>query len=62
MDKEKALAIKLADNEKKVRTKALNQMRTYIQTKSAQKKAFSKPDLIVMGKVFTTACGWPINP
>lgn len=50
MDKEKQIAIKLADNEKKIRTKALNQLRAYIQTKSAKKEPFTEDDLIKLWK------------
>lgn len=50
MDKEKSLAIKLADNEKKVRNKALTQIRNYIQTKSAKSEPFTEPDLIKLWK------------
>lgn len=50
MDKEKLLAIKLADNEKRVRTKALNQLRAYVQAKSAKNDPFNEEDLIKLWK------------
>lgn len=50
MDKEKSLAIKLADNEKKVRTRALAQLRNYIQSKSAKSEEFTEQDLVKLWK------------
>lgn len=50
-DKEKLLAIKLADNEKKTRNRAIVQMRNYISAKSSSKKdPFEEEDLIKLWK------------
>lgn len=50
MDTEKSIAIKLADNEKKVRTRALAQLRNYIQAKSAKNEPFTELDLVKLWK------------
>jgi ribosomal RNA-processing protein 1 len=51
MDREKSIAIKLADNEKKVRTRALTQIRNYISAKANSKdEPFGEEDLVKLWK------------
>lgn len=38
MDNEKLFAVKLADNDKKVREKSINQLRSYIRSRSITEK------------------------
>jgi hypothetical protein len=46
MDNEKQFAIKLADNEKKVRDKSLSMLRNYITARSKTEQGFKKKVLM----------------
>lgn len=51
MDNEKLFAIKLADNEKKVREKSINQLRNYIRSRClTEKNPFNEEDFIKLWK------------
>jgi ribosomal RNA-processing protein 1 len=50
MDNEKLFAIKLADNDKKVRDKTISKIRSYVRTKSGEESGFSEEELVKLWK------------
>lgn len=51
MDNEKLFAIKLADNEKKIRDKSIKQLQNYIRSRSiAKQEPFNEEDMIKLWK------------